>query len=81
IQVEGESAPRQIANRYEFVLEKLGLCYSKAKAMLNRNLRKKSKKSKATQQAASSRVDHINNLIDEAQTSDIPEWEDYTPPE
>ncbi|MFA0077988.1 helix-turn-helix domain-containing protein [Vibrio artabrorum] len=81
IQVEGESAPRQIANRYEFVLEKLGLCYSKAKAMLNRNLRKKSKKNKATQQTASSRVEHINQMLDEAQTSDIPEWEDYSPPE
>ncbi|WP_299695493.1 hypothetical protein [uncultured Vibrio sp.] len=79
--IEGESAPRQIANKYEFVLEKFGLFYSKAKAMLNRNLRKKSKENKTTQQAASSRVDQINQLLDEAQTSDIPEWEDYTPPE
>ncbi|MFA0519837.1 hypothetical protein AB4501_23100, partial [Vibrio sp. 10N.222.55.E8] len=81
IQVEGESAPRQIANKYEFVLEKFGLFYSKAKTMLNRNLRKKSKKNKATQQTASSRVEHINQMLDEAQTSDIPEWEDYSPPE
>ncbi|WP_299143960.1 hypothetical protein [uncultured Vibrio sp.] len=81
IQIEGESAPRQIANKYEFVLEKLGLFYSKAKAMLNRNLRKKSKKNKATQQAASSRVDHINQILDEAHTTDIPEWEDYSPPD
>ncbi|MFA0080247.1 hypothetical protein AB4427_19280 [Vibrio artabrorum] len=81
ILIEGESAPRQIANKYEFVLEMFGLCYSKAKTMLNRNLRKKSKKNKATQQAASSRVEHINQMLDEAQTSDIPEWEDYSPPE
>nr|AKN37752.1 hypothetical protein [Vibrio tasmaniensis] len=46
VQVDGESAPRQIANKYEFVLEKFGLFYSKAKAMLNRNIRKKSKKTK-----------------------------------
>ena len=81
ILIEGESAPRQIANKYEFVLEKFGLFYSKAKAMLNRNLRKKNKENKATQQAASSRVDHINQLLDDAHISDIPEWEDYTPPE
>ena len=49
--------------------------------MLNRNLRKKNKENKATQQAASSRVDHINQLLDDAHISDIPEWEDYTPPE
>ncbi|MFA0057697.1 hypothetical protein [Vibrio echinoideorum] len=86
ILIKGESAPRQIANKYEFILEKLGLYYKKAKALLNRNLRKKNKKKEATQQAATSRVDHINQMLDEAHPAnqsddDMSCWEDYSPPE
>ena len=86
VQVEGESAPRQIANKYEFVLEKFGLFYSKAKAMLNRNLRKKEKEKQVRQAAANSRVAHVDRTLNEthkatSQDSYQPEWEDYTPPE
>lgn len=41
--IQGEDSPRQVANKYEFVLDKFGLYYNKTKALLNRNLRKKNK--------------------------------------
>lgn len=86
VQIDGESAPRQIANKYEFVLEKFGLFYNKTKALLNRNLRKKNKESKEAQEASTARVDHINQLLEQAVTPELsdtqePTWEDYSPPE
>ncbi|MFA0175384.1 hypothetical protein AB4472_09495 [Vibrio lentus] len=86
VQYEDEKAPRQTTNKYEFNLAFFGLCYSKAKSMLNRNLSKKRKENKATQQAASSRVEHINQMIDEAYPTnqsddDTPDWEGYSPPD
>lgn len=66
IQVEGESAPRQIANKYEFVLEKFGLFYSKAKAMLNKNLRKKKKEEQKHEEAYSPMMDFVNEQFAEA---------------
>lgn len=85
VQVEGESAPRQIANKYEFVLEKFGLFYSKAKAMLNKNLRKKDKDNAAQQKSVDYRVDSVNQMLDESrqqpQQDQSYDWEDYTPPD
>ena len=72
IQIEGESAPRQIANKYEFALEKFGLFYNKTKALLNRNLRKKNKKNEQNQQAATSRSEYVNQLIDTPYTAGLP---------
>ncbi|NOI41062.1 hypothetical protein F0251_21890 [Vibrio sp. 070316B] len=86
IQIDGESAPRQIANKYEFVLEKFGLFYSKAQAMLNRNLRKQKKENQTQQANINSRVEHVEQLLRESHTTSSPgsyqpEWEDYSPPE
>ncbi|WP_199868193.1 hypothetical protein [Vibrio anguillarum] len=64
-QVDGESAPRQISNKYEFVLEKFGLYYSKAKLLLNRNLRKKKKEQAKQESLSESRIDHVNKIINE----------------
>lgn len=44
MQVEGEAAPRQIANKYEFVLSKFGLFYSALKVKIAKEKRNKSKK-------------------------------------
>ncbi|MCY9829407.1 hypothetical protein [Vibrio chagasii] len=85
IQTDIDSAPRQTVNKYEFALEMFGLYYNKAKTLLNRNLRKKNKKKEATQQAATARVDHINQLFRGSTESEQPnidtfEWEEYEPP-
>lgn len=66
-QVEGEVSPRQTANRYEFVLEKFGLFYSKTKAMLNRNLRKKKKEKQKQEEAYIPMMDFVNQQFAEAQ--------------
>ncbi|MFA0012005.1 hypothetical protein AB4391_01465 [Vibrio lentus] len=80
-----DSAPRQVANKYEFALEMFGLYYKKAKTLFNRHLRKKNKKKEATQQASAARVDYITQQLDEASVSEQPdidtyEWEEYEPP-
>ncbi len=84
VQVEGESAPRQIANKYEFVLEKFGLFYNKAKSMLNRNLRKKDRKAEAAKKEAKERAEHIDRILKEAtfenQDDSTLRSEDYSPP-
>ncbi|QFT13600.1 hypothetical protein [Vibrio sp. THAF190c] len=85
IQVDGESAPRQIANKYEFVLEKFGLFYNKAKALLNKNRRKKDKANTAHQEVVNKRIDAVNQMLDECREQPQQEqpyyWEDYTPPD
>ena len=85
IKTEIDSAPRQTVNKYEFALEMFGLYYRKAKALLNRNLRKKDKKKEASQQATNDRVDHVNQLLEKASMAEQPdsnsfEWEEYQPP-
>lgn len=85
VHVEGEAAPRQIANKYEFVLEKFNLFYNKTKTLLNRNMRKKDKKAETRQKAAEERAEHIDRILEEAtlenQKDTSLRWEDYAPPE
>lgn len=44
MKVEGEAAPRQIANKYEFVLSKFGLFYSELKVKIAKEKRNKNQK-------------------------------------
>ena len=53
--VDGESAPRQISNLYEFTekaFKTFGLYYSAAEMLLNRNLRKKKQSKKEPRESA-----------------------------
>ena len=63
--VPGETAPRQISNKYEFVLESFGLFFSKAKALLNRNLRQKSTNQATNEREAKKRIDHIDTILND----------------
>ncbi len=66
IQVDGEAAPRQVANKYEFILDKFGLFYSKTKALFNRNKRKKEKEQKNLDASLEPMREFVNEQIAEA---------------
>ncbi len=44
IHIDGETAPRQISNKYTFNLKAFGLFYSKTKALIQQSKRKKAQK-------------------------------------
>lgn len=79
--VDGESAPRQVSNKYEFALETFGLFFNKAKLLLNRNLRKKKKKEQELEASRQARREFSDEQVSEAlKDSDLNNVDDWLPP-